>query len=206
MESKDGRLFRQFDLNQDGIITATELLVILRNLGQSVTEKEAEKMIRDVTKNGMNYIDYNRFTKITESQDEEEDMNTSFSLFDKDGNGEITAAELRHQLSEFNKHLSDAQVHLTYSPIRVILFDYFKVDKIVRIADTDGNGKLSLPEFEQISKRLDQSWTATRKVSLKPNTYKYVNKYLIVVLNEIYECNWCGTPMELCEPHCLSGE
>ena len=117
MESKDGRLFRQFDLNQDGIITATELLVILRNLGQSVTEKEAEKMIRDVTKNGMNYIDYNRFTKITESQDEEEDMNTSFSLFDKDGNGEITAAELRHQLSEFNKHLSDAQVHLTYSPI-----------------------------------------------------------------------------------------
>ena len=59
----------------------------------------------------MNYINHDQFTKMVESQGKTGDVETAFNLFDKDRNGQLSAAEFRHTLTEFNLHASDAQVY-----------------------------------------------------------------------------------------------
>ena len=47
-------------------------------------------------------------------------------MFDKDGNGFISAAELRHVMTNLGEKLTDEEV-----------------DEMMRVADIDGNGKIN---------------------------------------------------------------
>ena len=100
-------LIAPFPERVNGGITVADLVKVLRKLGQTVKENEAE-----VSSNGINFIDNGQLVKMMEANDESEDIRTSFSLFDTDGDGQITAAELRHQLTEFKEHITDEQVGL----------------------------------------------------------------------------------------------
>ena len=105
-------LIAPFPERVNGGITVADLVKVLRKLGQTVKENEAEKIINEVSSNGINFIDNGQLVKMMEANDESEDIRTSFSLFDTDGDGQITAAELRHQLTEFKEHITDEQVGL----------------------------------------------------------------------------------------------
>jgi len=128
MELND-ELFERLDQNSDGKITAEELVILFQNLGQNVSENEAEQMIKDVNRQ-KNYITFEQFAKISE------DLETVFQLLDIDGDGQISAAEFRHRLNDFNLQGSDSQIE----------------ELIVR-ADTDGNGKLSVYELIRVLKK-----------------------------------------------------
>lgn len=51
-------------------------------------------------------------------------------VFDRDGNGFITAAELRHVMTTLGEKLSDEEV-----------------DEMIREADVDGDGQINYEEF-----------------------------------------------------------
>ena len=58
--------------------------------------------------------------------DSEEEIKEAFRVFDKDGNGFISAAELRHVMTNLGEKLTDEEV-----------------DEMIREADTDGDGQVN---------------------------------------------------------------
>lgn len=58
--------------------------------------------------------------------DNEEEIREAFRVFDKDGNGFISAAELRNVMTNLGEKLTDGEV-----------------DEMIRGADTDGDGKIN---------------------------------------------------------------
>lgn len=57
--------------------------------------------------------------------DTEEDLRAAFAVFDKDCSGKISAAELRHVMTNLGEKLSDEEV-----------------DEMMREADVDGDGEI----------------------------------------------------------------
>lgn len=66
--------------------------------------------------------------------DSEEEIREAFKVFDKDGNGFISAAELRHVMTNLGEKLSDKEV-----------------DEMIREADVDGDGQINYEEFVKVS-------------------------------------------------------
>ena len=68
-----------------------------------------------------------RKMKDSESEDE---IKEAFKVFDKDGDGLISAAELRHVMTNLGEKLTDEEV-----------------DEMIREADVDGDGQINYEEF-----------------------------------------------------------
>jgi len=60
----------------------------------------------------------------------EEELKEAFNVFDKDGNGFISASELRHVMTNLGEKLTDKEI-----------------DEMIREADVDGDGQISYEEF-----------------------------------------------------------
>ena len=65
--------------------------------------------------------------------DSEEEIKEAFRVFDKDGNGFISAAELRHVMTNLGEKLTDEEV-----------------DEMIREADVDGDGQVNYEEFVKV--------------------------------------------------------
>lgn len=76
----------------------------MRSLGQNPTEAELQDMVAEVDADGNNSIDFPEFLTMMarkmKDTDSEEEIKEAFKVFDKDNNGFISAAELRHVMSE----------------------------------------------------------------------------------------------------------
>lgn len=70
--------------------------------------------------------------------DSEEEILEAFKVFDKDGNGFISAAELRHIMTNLGEKLSDEEV-----------------DEMIREADIDGDGQINYEEFVKMMSKYD---------------------------------------------------
>merc|ERR1712167_206312 len=118
----------------DGTIDAKELGTVMRSLGQNPTEAELNDMINEVDDDGNGNIEFNEFLKMMAAKmkdtDSEEEIKEAFKVFDKDGNGFISAAELRHVMTNLGEKLTDEEV-----------------DEMIREADVDGDGQINYDEF-----------------------------------------------------------
>ncbi|KAI9640006.1 hypothetical protein NHQ30_011565 [Ciborinia camelliae] len=65
--------------------------------------------------------------------DSEEEIREAFKVFDRDNNGFISAAELRHVMTSIGEKLTDDEV-----------------DEMIREADQDGDGRIDYNEFVQL--------------------------------------------------------
>lgn len=86
-------------------------------------------MVNEVDADGNGIIDFPEFLGLMSRKmkdvDSEEELREAFKVFDKDGNGFISAAELRHVMTNLGEKLSDAEV-----------------DEMIREADVDGDGQV----------------------------------------------------------------
>jgi hypothetical protein len=65
--------------------------------------------------------------------DNEEEIREAFCMFDKDGNGYISAADLHHVMTNLGEKLTDEEV-----------------DEMIKEADSDGDGQVNYKEFVQM--------------------------------------------------------
>lgn len=126
-----------FDKNGDGKITTKELGTVMRSLGQNPTEAELTDMINEVDVDNDGSIDFPEFLTMMarkmKDTDSEAEIAEAFKVFDRNGDGKISAAELRHVLTSIGEKLSDADV-----------------DQMIKEADTNNDGEIDIQEFTQL--------------------------------------------------------
>jgi calmodulin len=113
----------------------------MRSLGQNPTEAELQDMIAEVDTDNNGTIDFNEFVNLMlrkkndadEGADPEKELKEAFKIFDKDGNGFISAAELRHVMTNLGEKLTDEEV-----------------DQMIKEADTNGDGQVDYNEFARM--------------------------------------------------------
>lgn len=110
---------------------------MMRSLGQTPTEAELKDMIAEVDANKDGTIDFKEFlglmSRQSKGRDSQEELREAFKVFDKDGNGYISAAELRHVMTSLGEKLTDEEV-----------------DAMMKEADADGDGQVDIEEFTKM--------------------------------------------------------
>ncbi|XP_077987297.1 neo-calmodulin-like [Glandiceps talaboti] len=126
--------FSLFDNDGDGTIATKDLGIVVRSLGLNPTEAELQDMINEVDGDGTGKIHFPEFVRMMakkmDETDSHEELREAFRVFDRNGDGFISAAELRHVLINLGEQLSDEELH-----------------EMMTAADTDGDGQLNYNEF-----------------------------------------------------------
>ncbi|ODQ78637.1 hypothetical protein BABINDRAFT_172009 [Babjeviella inositovora NRRL Y-12698] len=129
--------FSLFDKDNDGKITTKELGTVMRSLGQNPSESELKDLVNEVDINNDGNIDFPEFLTMMarkmKDTDSEAEIAEAFKVFDRNGDGKISAAELRHVLTSIGEKLTDAEV-----------------DEMIREADADNDGEIDIVEFTQL--------------------------------------------------------
>uniref|UniRef100_A0ACD5ZTM7 Uncharacterized protein n=1 Tax=Avena sativa TaxID=4498 RepID=A0ACD5ZTM7_AVESA len=141
--------FAFFDKDGDGRISAEELSTVVRSLGQSPTPEELRDMVRDVDADGNGTIEFAEFLALMSRQHEaahaadggspEEELREAFGVFDRDHDGHISKAELRHVMISLGEKLTDEEV-----------------EGMIAEADLDGDGQVNFDEFVRMMMLSDQ--------------------------------------------------
>ncbi|CAH8387125.1 unnamed protein product [Eruca vesicaria subsp. sativa] len=91
-----------------------ELGTVMKSLGQNPTEAELQDMINEVDADGNRTIDFPDFLNLMAREmkdtNTEEDLKEAFRVLDKDQNGFISAAELRHVMTNLGQKLTHEEV------------------------------------------------------------------------------------------------
>ncbi|BFZ11794.1 hypothetical protein BsWGS_14833 [Bradybaena similaris] len=134
--------FKMFDKDGNGSIDQKELVSVLRCLGQNPTNSEVSDLIKSMDRSGNGKIEYREFVDCvnkkgmkTEEQEAEE-VRAAFKIFDANGDGFITAAELRRIVTSMGERLTEEEA-----------------DAMIKKADQNGDGRINYEEFAQIITR-----------------------------------------------------
>ncbi len=106
--------FSLFDKKGDGKIETSQLGAVIRALGQNPTQADIKRFAQGFSKD--HRINFEEFLPILAStqkikeQGGVDDYIEGLRVFDKDGNGTISAAELRHVLTSLGEKMSDEEV------------------------------------------------------------------------------------------------
>ncbi|XP_024992173.1 probable calcium-binding protein CML16 [Cynara cardunculus var. scolymus] len=132
-------IFTRFDLDSDGSLTQLELAALFRSVGLIPVGDEFDAVLAKMDANGNGSIEFEELLNaILPDFDEEVFVNQDqlmkvFQLFDKDGDGSITPAELAGQMAKMG-------LPLTYRELNDLMNDI----------DTNGDGIISFHEFTAI--------------------------------------------------------
>jgi calmodulin len=106
--------FALFDKDRDGIITSNQLGTVMRCLGLNPTEAHLLDILdkEDPKKTGK--IEFNQFCAIMEQKKDEKvnekEILEAFRVFDRDGTGKLSVAELRHIMGNLGEKMTDQEV------------------------------------------------------------------------------------------------
>ena len=133
-------VFDQFDKDKDGKISAKELENAMQSMGQNPTVDEVQEMMREVDLNQDGKIDFDEFmylmTKSSPDTQTEDEVINAFRVFDKEGNGLISSAELKHIMMTIGDKMTEEEA-----------------DEMVNEADIDEDGMINYEKFVSINSR-----------------------------------------------------
>ena len=133
------QIFRSFDRNKDGSLTQLELGSLLRSLGLKPSTDELDALIQRADANSNGLVEFSEFVALVapeliddRSPYSEDQLRRLFEIFDRDGNGFITAAELAHSMAKLGHALTAKEL-----------------TGMIEEADTDGDGRIDFREFSR---------------------------------------------------------
>lgn len=130
------RAFQLFDRNSDLKIDQAEFAFVIRAIGYNPTESQIRETLQEYDKNKDGVIDFHEFVAMSRnftgcSKDKlEENLRQAFRIFDRDGNGFVSAEELRYVVTKVGDVLTEAEA-----------------DELIRMFDVDGDNQLNYEEF-----------------------------------------------------------
>lgn len=129
--------FSLFDEEGNGQLSNKLLITVLRALGNNPTEEEVDFMIKEVDEDGSGTIEFDEFLQMMANKmnsiNYEKIIWEAFKVYDRDGNGLISGAELRYVLSTQGPMLTQEEI-----------------DDIISEADMDGDGHINYYEFMRL--------------------------------------------------------
>ncbi|XP_045181825.2 squidulin-like [Mercenaria mercenaria] len=137
-------VFNVIDLNHDGRISESELKRACKQLGILLTKEELIEIMSEADTDGNGYIEYKEFEKLVGHQlvianYKNKQLRKAFENFDKDGDGYITATEIKQVFQESGVELDDDEIA-----------------ELVAEADENGDGVISFEEF--VSTVCEKDW------------------------------------------------
>lgn len=128
-------VFNKFDTDHDGVLSKEEIFNGYKEtLGEIEAAKEVERIMKAVDINGDGTIDYNEFLIVATNRQKllnKEKLEATFNMFDKDGNGSISAAEIKAVLGPA---IGDNKI----------------IEQMIAEVDENKDNEISLKEFKEM--------------------------------------------------------
>ena len=107
-------LCRKFDVNNDGKLSAEELMPALQSLGFNATEEDVKKIMDAADNDGDGMIEYksDEFVALLDELDDEpmDKVLEAFQFLDKNGDGQISTEELRLLVTTHGNPMSQVRL------------------------------------------------------------------------------------------------
>tara|TARA_Y100000816_G_C25761033_1_gene399793 strand:+ start:94 stop:549 length:456 start_codon:yes stop_codon:yes gene_type:complete len=138
--------FSFLDKDNDGTITIHELRNVLISIDDSYTEDTIQYIMKSIDLDQSGFIDLEEFIEFIRMHESsiannqkntnvtDEDLLSTFNIFDVDGDGFITKDELENIIIKLS---------LDY-------IDPFEINSMMQMADENGDGQISFDEFKKI--------------------------------------------------------
>lgn len=126
------QIFDMFDKNGDNVINVEELSGILEILGYSPTTDEVRTILERFDQDNSGTIDFDEYLILIQHwiEQDEEQIYEAFKVFDKDGDGFVSAQELKRALTQYGEQFTEEEAN-----------EFFNM------MDTDGDGVINYEEF-----------------------------------------------------------
>lgn len=136
--------FLYFDHTGEGLISKEDFGMALRAAGLVITNKEAQVLAEKYDLEGTGTLDLKAYLcAIAENTATrnvtEEDIRKAFAVFDKKGDGVISAKELSHVLSKIGDALNEEEINGLMSALNTHKDGYIKMDELVRLLSMNSN-------------------------------------------------------------------
>merc|ERR1719228_1986276 len=137
--------FKQFDTDNDGKISVQEVIQGMKTTGRNFSQAEIDTLFVLADRDGDGAIDIVEFAlvmiptaterigKLKKILDTKQKVENAFNKFDSNNDGAIDAGEMKAGIKGADIDITDQEV-----------------ETIFAVADIDGDGQVSLPEFVQL--------------------------------------------------------
>ena len=130
------KIFQAMDANGDGKLSKEELFSYYsKEMGDQQAEEEVLRIMNEVDTDNSGFVDYTEFLKAaldSKNMNSADYLKRAFDVFDSDGSGSISAAELKKML------------------VGGSVCEDTIWTEIIKHVDSSGNGEIDRNTFEQI--------------------------------------------------------
>jgi len=125
--------FSMFDKDGGGTISTEELHGIFKQLGTDVSKADVVSLIKSVDINNDGEMDFNEFVSMMKKMpDTTNELRDAFQVFDADGDGTTSKAEMNRIMKKFGQHLTEEEL-----------------SAVMKEVDSDGDGEITFEEFKR---------------------------------------------------------